>query len=182
MLPFLQEKQQRQQREPEWHSCVRTRPVEQQLQDATPDTLKICHGCSKLYLTAPLVRLVAQARSSIDAVWAQHGPSTCVLLDGGSLFWAANLVSSANLAALAAASLRFPPHIEAVAEKVATRVGPVFNGVHLRWVVLKNRQRHLAWHLHMACAALPARCVVPALALHMNAAFFRAPDCDHSQN
>jgi hypothetical protein len=108
----------------EWQQCVRTPALDRQVREATPGTPK--------YAAAPLMQLVAQARTNIDAVWAQHGPSTCVLLDAGRAFLASSLTSSGNLAALTAASLRFPPHIEALADKVAEGIGPVFNGVHLR--------------------------------------------------
>lgn len=107
--------------------CIRTPAVHDQVRAATPGTPK--------YAMAPLLRLVAQARANIHAVWAQHGPSACVLLDAGRTFFSSSLISSANLATLAAAGLRFPPHIEALADRVANRIGPVFNGVHLRWAM-----------------------------------------------
>lgn len=174
---------------PEWQNCVRTRALEAQLQESTPDAMKTCQGCSKLYLQAPLVRLLAQARSNIDAVWARHGPSTCVLLDGGNLFWASNLPGSANLGALAAASLRFPPHIEAIADKVAKAIGAVYNGVHLRWDFAARvhlQTNCVAVHLHgqempahfspempaqslccpTTCQAAPAPARPPAIPLH----------------
>ena len=147
---------------PELQGCIRTHAVEEQLQQSTPDAMKTCQGCSKLYLQAPLARLLAQARANIDAVWAQHGPSTCVMLDGGNLFWAGNLVTSANLAASAAASLRFPPHIEAIAEKVANSIGPVFNGVHLRWALLLHRK----CRLRTLCVAAARVTCPPAVPLH----------------
>ena len=116
--------------EPEWYGCIRTRSILEEVRAAT---------FKRQYLKAPLVHFVAHARSEINAVWAQHGPNACIVLEGDTLFVALDLTSTANLATSTASSLQFSPQIEAIADRVANLIGPVFNGVHLRWAV-ESRQ------------------------------------------
>ncbi|PRW61462.1 long-chain-fatty-acid-- ligase [Chlorella sorokiniana] len=84
------------------------------------------------FLQANLATLVSKLREEFRKLWAQHGPSTCIVVDAGNAFGALRTNSTGNLTVVAAASLKFAPRLEELASRVAAKIGGPFNGGHLR--------------------------------------------------
>ncbi|PRW61509.1 hypothetical protein C2E21_0368 [Chlorella sorokiniana] len=84
------------------------------------------------FLQANLATLVSKLRVELGELWAQHGPSTCIVVDAGNTFGALRTNSTGNLTVVAAASLKFAPRLEELASRVSAKIGGLFNGGHLR--------------------------------------------------